>query len=50
VPDQDAHNYARVQRGLRSSGISEVILGEQELLVRHFHSVLDRYLRDESHG
>jgi phenylpropionate dioxygenase-like ring-hydroxylating dioxygenase large terminal subunit len=50
VPDQDAHNYARVQKGLQSRGISEVILGEQELLVRHFHSVLDRYLQDEPHG
>ena len=46
VPDQDAHNFARVQQGLQSGGISEVILGEQELLVRHFHAVLDRYLRD----
>lgn len=48
VPDQDAHNYARVQKGLQSSGISAVILGEQELLVRHFHAVLDRYLRDDT--
>jgi len=46
VPDQDAHNFACVQQGLQSGGISELILGEQELLVRHFHSVLDRYLQD----
>ena len=46
VPDQDAHNFARVQQGLESGGVSELILGEQELLVRHFHAVLDRYLRD----
>ncbi len=50
VPDQDAHNYARVQAGLQSRGISEVMLGEQELLVRHFHSVLDRYVQDEPRG
>lgn len=48
VPDQDAHNYARVQKGLQSSGLSGIMLGEQELLVRHFHSVLDRYLGDEA--
>lgn len=50
VPDQDAHNFARVQRGLQSGGISEMILGEQELAVRQFHAVLDRYLRNGSHG
>ncbi len=44
VPDQDAHNYARVQKGLQSRRVPEIILGEQELLVRHFHAVLDRYL------
>jgi phenylpropionate dioxygenase-like ring-hydroxylating dioxygenase large terminal subunit len=47
VPDQDAHNYARVQRGLQSRGLAEIMLGEQELLVRHFHAVLDRYLDEE---
>ena len=46
VPDQDAHNFVRVQKGLEAGGISELILGEQELLVRHFHAVLDRHLQD----
>ncbi len=50
VPDQDAHTYARVQCGLQSRGVTEVMLGEQELLVRHFHSVLDRYIDGERPG
>ncbi|MBX3026416.1 aromatic ring-hydroxylating dioxygenase subunit alpha [bacterium] len=46
VPDQDVHNFARVQQGLQSRALSEVILGEKEFLVRHFHAVLDRYLSE----
>ena len=41
---QDFYNLPRIQRGMQSAGFSGLHLGEQELRIRHFHSVLDRYL------
>jgi phenylpropionate dioxygenase-like ring-hydroxylating dioxygenase large terminal subunit len=41
---QDFHNLPRIQRGMRSAGFTGLHLGDQELRIRHFHSVLDRYL------
>jgi phenylpropionate dioxygenase-like ring-hydroxylating dioxygenase large terminal subunit len=41
---QDFYNLPRIQRGMHSAGFSGLHLGEQELRIRHFHAVLDRYL------
>ena len=43
---QDFYNLPRIQRGMHSAGFSGLHLGNQELRIRHFHSVLDRYLDD----
>ena len=40
VLDQDAHNLPSVQRGMHSRAYEGLILGEQELRIRHFHAVL----------
>lgn len=45
VLDQDAFNLPNVQKGMHSSGFEGLWLGDQELRIRHFHSVLDEYLR-----
>jgi len=45
VLQQDADNVAVNQRGLNSDGFRGMYLGEQELRLRHFHQVLDRYLK-----
>lgn len=43
--EQDTSNLARIQRGLKAS-VKGVTLAEyQESRIRHFHAVLDRYLR-----
>lgn len=44
VLQQDADNVAINQRGLASDGFRGMYLGDQELRLRHFHQVLDRYL------
>jgi phenylpropionate dioxygenase-like ring-hydroxylating dioxygenase large terminal subunit len=44
VLDQDAFNLPNVQKGMHSSGFPGLWLGNQELRIRHFHSVIDRYL------
>lgn len=44
VTDQDTATYVRVQRGLRSAGISRIILGDREQRIRHMHATLDRYV------
>ncbi len=44
VLQQDADNVALNQRGLNSDGFRGMYLGDQELRLRHFHQVLDRYL------
>ena len=41
---QDTYNLPRIQRGMHSSGFRGLHLGEQEIRIRHFHSVLDRYI------
>jgi phenylpropionate dioxygenase-like ring-hydroxylating dioxygenase large terminal subunit len=45
VSDQDASMMVRVQKGLRSNGRTEILLGDAELGIRQFHHVLDEYLR-----
>jgi phenylpropionate dioxygenase-like ring-hydroxylating dioxygenase large terminal subunit len=41
---QDTFNLPRIQRGMHSAGFSGLHLGDQEIRIRHFHSVLDRYI------
>jgi phenylpropionate dioxygenase-like ring-hydroxylating dioxygenase large terminal subunit len=41
---QDTYNLPRIQQGMHSAGFEGLHLGDQELRIRHFHSVLDRYL------
>jgi phenylpropionate dioxygenase-like ring-hydroxylating dioxygenase large terminal subunit len=42
--NQDTYNLPRIQQGMHSSGFRGLHLGRQELRIRHFHSVLDRYV------
>ena len=44
VLQQDADNVSINQRGLKSDGFRGMLLGEQELRLRHFHNTLDAYL------
>lgn len=46
VPDQDFTALPKVQLGLHSDGIDAIFLNSQEVRVKHFHEVLDRYLFD----
>jgi phenylpropionate dioxygenase-like ring-hydroxylating dioxygenase large terminal subunit len=41
---QDTWNLPRIQQGMHSSGFRGLHLGDQEIRIRHFHSVLDRYI------
>jgi hypothetical protein len=42
---QDTFNFARVQRGLESARHSHVTFASyQETKIRHFHSLLDKYI------
>ena len=46
VFNQDTFNLGRVQAGLRGAAHREVVYGQyQETKIRHFHALLDRYLR-----
>ena len=47
---QDTYNLPRIQRGMHSSGFSGLHLGDQEIRIRHFHSVLDRYIGEDREG
>lgn len=47
---QDARNAPAVQAGMRSAGFAGSQLGDLELRIRHFHSVLDRYMALDSGG
>jgi phenylpropionate dioxygenase-like ring-hydroxylating dioxygenase large terminal subunit len=47
VLDQDAHNLPRVQDGMNSRAYDGLILGTQELRIRHFHKVLMDYVGDD---
>jgi nitrite reductase/ring-hydroxylating ferredoxin subunit len=42
---QDLYNLPRIQAGMRSRGYAGLHLGNQEVRIRHFHHVLDGYLR-----
>lgn len=45
VTDQDTFNLVRVQRGMNSSGFDGLLLGSNELRIRHMHATIDEYLR-----
>lgn len=47
VTDQDAATLVRVQRGMRSRGLSSIVLGALEERLLHMHRTLDRYLFGE---
>lgn len=47
VLQQDADNVSINQRGLKSDGFRGMLLGDQELRLRHFHNTLDEYLSAE---
>ena len=42
--DQDAYNLPRVQEGMNSRAYEGLIIGDQELRIRHFHAVLSDYI------
>lgn len=44
VLDQDAHNLSRVQEGMNSRAYEGLIIGTQELRIRHFHQILGDYI------
>jgi phenylpropionate dioxygenase-like ring-hydroxylating dioxygenase large terminal subunit len=44
ILQQDADNVPEVQQGVQSEGYRGMTLGEQEIRVRHFHNLVDRYL------
>lgn len=44
VLDQDAFNLPTVQKGMKSSAFKGLWLNEQELRLRHFHHVIERYV------
>lgn len=50
VLDQDAHNLPRVQEGMNSAAFDGLILGTQELRIRHFHKVLMDYVGTDVDG
>lgn len=47
VLDQDAHNLPRVQEGMNSAAYDGLVLGEQELRIRHFHKVLMDFVGED---
>jgi phenylpropionate dioxygenase-like ring-hydroxylating dioxygenase large terminal subunit len=50
VLDQDAHNLPRVQEGMNSAAFEGLVLGTQELRIRHFHATLMDYVREDVPG
>jgi phenylpropionate dioxygenase-like ring-hydroxylating dioxygenase large terminal subunit len=44
VLDQDAFNLPTVQKGMHSSAFKGLWINDQELRIRHFHSVIDGYI------
>lgn len=44
VLDQDAVNLPRVQQGMNSRAYEGLIIGTQELRIRHFHHILGEYV------
>ncbi len=47
VLQQDADNVSLNQQGLKSDGFRGMLLGDQELRLRHFHNCVDKYLDAE---
>jgi len=47
VLQQDGTNMPTMQQGTGSRGFRGMILGEQEVRLRHFHQTIDRYLRGD---
>jgi len=47
VLKQDGENMPTMQRGTGSAGFRGMILGEQEVRLRHFHQTIDRCLRGD---
>ena len=47
VLDQDAYNLPRVQEGMNSQAYDGLIVGDQELRIRHFHAVLTDYVEGD---
>lgn len=47
VLQQDGTNMPTMQQGTASRGFKGMILGEQEVRLRHFHQTIDRYLRGD---
>jgi hypothetical protein len=47
---QDVMNFWSIQAGLESRALDGLYLSEQEIRIRHFHSVLDRYIRGTTAG
>jgi phenylpropionate dioxygenase-like ring-hydroxylating dioxygenase large terminal subunit len=45
VLDQDAANLPSVQAGMHSMGYKGLWIGRQELRIRHFHRVIDDYIK-----
>jgi phenylpropionate dioxygenase-like ring-hydroxylating dioxygenase large terminal subunit len=44
VLEQDAENMIPVQKGLASDGFRGMVVGDQEVRVRHFHQTVDEFL------
>ena len=44
VLQQDGTNMPTMQQGTASRGFRGMILGDQEVRIRHFHQTIDRYL------
>lgn len=47
VLQQDGTNMPTMQQGTASQGFRGMILGDQEVRIRHFHQTIDRYLRGD---
>lgn len=47
VLQQDGTNMPTMQQGTASQGFRGMILGEQEVRLRHFHQTVDRFLRSD---
>lgn len=48
VTDQDTFNLVRVQKGMQSRGFEGLLLGENEMRIRHMHCTIDEYLQCEN--
>lgn len=48
VLQQDGTNMPTMQRGTASQGFRGMILGDQEVRLRHFHQTIDRYLMGDA--